>query len=297
MDQLTMLDRKGRIVDRIGEPALHGQIALSPDENRLAAVRRDTEQNDIYVYELTGARRRTRFTLNPRANGTPVWSPDGRRIAFSSEREAGRLDLYVKGALDAGGAEELLYRAPEAPGVRPTDWSPDGRYILLWSTLGSERPQNDVVVVSVADRSSRTLIAGAGFATFSPDGRWVAYWTNKSGQGEIYVRRFDPLGTVADPPEWTVSNGARSIRPLWRGDEIFYRTREQHVAAVRVKAGIAAGAPFSAGVPEPVFPLAAQIQPWDLSKDSQRFILPMPATEAQATAYKIVMNWEAIVEH
>jgi Tol biopolymer transport system component len=151
-DQLTMVDRKGSIVNRIGEAALHGQIALSPDGNRLAAVRRDTEQQDVYIYELMGARRRTRFTLNPRANGAPVWSPDGRRIAFWSEREEGRHDLYVKGALDAGGAEELLYRAPQAPGVQPTDWSPDGRYILLWSTLGSERPQNDVVLVSVADR-------------------------------------------------------------------------------------------------------------------------------------------------
>jgi Tol biopolymer transport system component len=227
-----------------------------------------------------------------------VWSPDGRRIAFWSEREEGRHDLYVKGALDAGGAEELLYRAPQAPGVQPTDWSPDGRYILLWSTLGSERPQNDVVLVSVADRSSRTLIADAGFATFSPDGRWVAYWTNRSGRGEIYVRRFDPMGTVDHPPEWTVSNGARSVRPLWRGDEILYRTREQQVvASVRVKIGIGAGSQFSAGVPELLFPLAAPILPWELSKDGQRFILPLPATEAQATAYKIVLNWAAMVEH
>jgi hypothetical protein len=119
----------------------------------------------------------------------------------------------------------------------------------------------------------------------------------RSGQGEIYVRRFDPMGTVDDPPEWTVSNGARSVRPLWRGDEILYRTREQQVvASVRVKTGIDAGPQFSAGVPELLFPLTAPILPWELSKDGQRFIFPLPATEAQATAYKIVLNWEAMLE-
>lgn len=64
----------------------------------------------------------------------------------------------------------------------------------------------------------------------------------------------------------------------------------------RAKAGNDAGPQFSAGVPEPLFPVRAQIQPWELSKDGQRFILSLPATEAQATAYKIVLNWEAMVE-
>src|SRR5262249_26496070 len=177
----------------------------------------------------------------------------------------------------------------DRPGVQPTDWSPDGRYLLLWSTIGSQKPQNDVVVVTVADRTARTLIAGAGFPSFSPDGRWVAYWTNKSGRGEIYVRPFNPAGAIAEPPEWTVSNGARSIRPLWRGDGIFYRDLEQKFMSVRVKIGAGAAPTISAGVPEPLFPFASPIpiQPWAVSKDRQRFILPMPVSEAQAAAYKI----------
>lgn len=295
-DQLTMLDRKGTIVDRFGEPALHGNVSIAPDQNHVAAVRRDTEQADIYIYELSGARRRTRFTFNPIASGPPLWSPDGHRIAYAAEREAGRRDLYIKGALDAGGAEQLVYRAPEAPGVQPTSWSPDGRYILLWATLGAERPRNDVLLVTVAERSARTLIARAGFATFSPDGRWVAYWTNKSGRGEIYVRRFDPSGEAVNPPEWTVSNGARSVRPLWRGNEIFYRTTgEQHVASVRITVD-EVRRHVSAGVPELLFPIEPGILSWDLTKNGERFLLPLPATEAHATAFKVVLNWEAMVD-
>jgi Tol biopolymer transport system component len=293
-DQLTVFDRRGTIVDRIAEPDVHGQIALSPSENHLAAVHRGADHADIYIHEVTGARRRTRFTFGPPTNGTPVWSPDGRRIAFSSERDGGRLDVYVKAAFTAGGQEERLYQSPDRPGARPTDWSPDGRHILLWSTIGSGRPQNDVVLLSVADGTARTLVAGAGFASFSPDGRWVAYWTNRSGRGEIYVRPFDPSAALADLPEWTVSKGARSIRPLWKGDEIFYRDIEQNIMSVRVKAGGGATPTFVAGVPEPLFPLAQPIQPWAVSTDRQRFILAAPATEAQAAAFRIVQNWELL---
>src|SRR5262249_2446552 len=163
----------------------------------------------------------------------------------------------------------------------------------LWSTIGSQKPQNDVVVVTVADRTARTLIAGAGFPSFSPDGRWVAYWTNKSGRGEIYVRPCNPPGAIAEPPEWTVPTGAASHRagsigPWWRGDEMFYRDLEQKFMSVRVKIGAGAAPTISAGVPEPLFPFASPIpiQPWAVSKDRQRFILPMPVSEAQAAAYK-----------
>jgi hypothetical protein len=124
----------------------------------------------------------------------------------------------------------------------------------------------------------------------------VAYWTNKSGRGEIYVRPFDPAGAMTEPPEWTVSNGARPMRPLWRGDEILYRSQDQSIMSVRVTIGGGAAPTLSAGMPEPLFPLTTPVQAWAVSRDGQRLILPMPASEAQAAAYKIVMNWDSLVE-
>ena len=102
-DQLTMMDRKGTVVDRIGELGTHRQLALSPDEKMLAVQRIEgSEPADLYLYEMTGGRRRTRLTFNPLVDAWPRWSPDGSQIAFASQRVEGKLDLYVKRAFSAG---------------------------------------------------------------------------------------------------------------------------------------------------------------------------------------------------
>jgi hypothetical protein len=200
--QIAWFDRYGEEQAKV---LVHGErlpVSLSPDEKIVAF----TDSRGIWLHELV-RNGDTRFTFPPLRGEAPVWSPDGGRIAFASGG-----DLYVKDS-SSGGQEELLMGKNN---VRPSDWSRDGRYLLYTQIDPKTRADLWILPEPMGKSGGATpipflrteFIESQG--QFSPDGRWIAYVSDESGQHEVYVRPF-PAGAS----KWKVSsNGGREPRFL-----------------------------------------------------------------------------------
>jgi len=133
-------------------------------------------------------------------------------------------------------------------------------------------------------------------ARFSPDGHFISYVSNESGQAEVYVRPFDPStrGSAAAGPKWQIStNGGDGAH--WRrdGKELLYMAPDRTIMSVDVTTSPV----FQAGVPRPLFRSASFAQFWEITSDAQRFLIPVPAGTNAATPYKVVLNWTALLRH
>ena len=194
--QLTWFDRAGRALGTVGEAAPYLNISLSPDERRVAvAMASGSPPNfDIWIIDLA-CNVPLRLTFNPQPEASPVWSPDGSRVAFESAQseQASIRNRLVNGAA----ADEPLLEGSPLPGSRlqnttPSDWSADGRFLAY--TQRTSSTTSDVWVLPLSgDRKAFPLLQ-TGFVeasgAFSPDGRWIAYTTNEAGQPNVYVQPF-----------------------------------------------------------------------------------------------------------
>ncbi|HET9529649.1 MAG TPA: protein kinase [Blastocatellia bacterium] len=282
-NQLTWIDRSGNKLGTVGPPGSYNQLRLSPDEKRVAVIRADPPAitTDIWLIELARGVE-SRLTSDPSREDSPVWSPDGSQIAFSSNRE-GRANLYQKLSSGAGEVEEL-FKSGENKTVM--DWSADGRFILF-RTFGEKTRMDIWVLPTFGDRKPYPFLQsefGETWARFSPDGRWVAYVSNETGMNEVYVREFQ--GSGGKVPIST--GGGGSAR--WRvdGKELFYISGGKLVA-VDVKV---VGSNFEAGVPRVLFEIPRSVG-FEVSGDGQRFLIPIPVEETSPTPITVVLNWTA----
>ena len=287
-NQLAWFGRDGKRLNSVGEPGSHGAVSLSPDKAK-AAISRFDSSRDIWIHDLVRDVA-SRFTFDPAGDLSHTWSPDGRRLAFSSSRD-GAYNLYLKPTSGAGEAE-LLLRNNNNKG--PRDWSRDGRLILF--TEQSPETGWDLWVLPLEGDKKPVPYLQTEFAEvmgqFSPDGRWVAYASNESGRSEIYVQPYP-----ADGGKWQVSTDG-GIQPRWRedGKELFYLTGDDRV----MMAEIEAGETFRAGVPHMLF-RAPGVNPllpenffhYDVSRDGQRFLIDVAAEESEQSPVTIVLNWQA----
>jgi eukaryotic-like serine/threonine-protein kinase len=298
--QLTWFNREGQSSGGSIVAGRSGVVKLSPDGSKVALTRTDEANNqDIWQIDLA-KRLTTRFTFDAASDSQPVWSPDGTRIAWQSNRgEFG--GLYSKLA-DGSGSDELLYTfdAPTPPGL--TDWTRDGRFLVY-------SDQSDIwalpVFAGVKDRKPLPIVQAdrnqAG-AYVSPDQRWVAYLSNESGRQELYVQPFTPGtggATPASPAagKWMLSNGTLGMA-RWRADsrELLFLGSDGGVMAV----DIAPGPVFMASAPTVLFQLPRVIltmsgnpgQIVDVTRDHQRFLLTMPILD-EDSGLNVVLNWQA----
>ena len=283
--QITWFDRQGKKLGTLGDAGLYGGLNLSPDGERLAfrAVDPQTENRDIWVWELRRGVA-TRLTFHEATDRSPVWSPDGTRIAFFSDRD-GTPTIYQKPANGAGEAEPLF----EETGVFfPSHWSRDGRY-LVYTDVRS--PINVFALPLQGDREPIPVTQSEFTETggsLSPDGAWIAYGSNESGSVEIYARPF-PEGEG----RWQVSTDGGRV-PVWSeaGGEIFYFSgNRDKVLAVPVKTGSS----VEAGVPKVLFELEQplpSLSTFDVTADGQRFIMAVPAEEDANPPIIVVTNWQ-----
>jgi Tol biopolymer transport system component len=281
---LVWFDRAGKKLGEVGEPGDYSNPALSPDERRLAVCVRDrqSERRDIWIGDLTRGTT-SRFTFDPADDLNPVWSPDGSRIIFTSERK-GQRDIYEKAASGTGQVQLLL----ESEYFKHTeDWSSDGKFLVY-----NAHPQGSsdvwVLPLSGGDEKARPLLEEAFSehqAQFSPNGRWLAYTSNETGQPQIYVQSFPPAGG-----KWQVSM-AGGLVAKWRrdGKELFYIERNK-LMAVEVNTD---GSTFEAGIPKALFeanfgPILRN--PYLVSGDGQRFLIITPV-EQTTSPITVVLNW------
>jgi Tol biopolymer transport system component len=268
---LTWFDRQGKKVGTSGERGIYRTLSISRDGKRIGVERTDpaTQNKDIWLVDIASGAM-TRFTSDPGWEAFPIFSPDGSRVVFTSNR-SGVYDLYQKASSGAG-TEELFYQSKEGKG--PNSWSPDGRFLIYYS-IGQPTHLRLLAADGPADRQPVPLV-DQQFASvtgrFSPDGHWIAYSSNESGKNEVSVRLFDVATGSAGSPIVVTSGGGRT--PLWRGDgkELYYIGPDGSATAVEVIAGAA----FKTGPPKPLFKVPDGLLFWDVAPDGQRFLMPAP---------------------
>jgi Tol biopolymer transport system component len=281
---LRWYDRAGKMLGVAQPSGFYLNLNLSPDDSRLALDR----DGDCWLLDLKRGGI-SRFTFHPAFQAMPVWSRDGSRIAFTSTRD-GDWNLYQK-LTDGSGEEELLVKSPKVK--LANDWSPDGRFLLYDSD--DTKTGRDLWALRLADRKVFPVLLtefNEHWGRFSPDGKWIAYASNETGQSEIFVRAFlpDDLGKSA---KWHISTGYGGF-PRWRADgkELFYLGANQQMMAVSVKPGTSGQ--FEAGIPRVLFSTRAvvgNISSYVVTSDGQRFLVNEEEEVVSAPA-TVVLNWQ-----
>jgi Tol biopolymer transport system component len=288
--QLTWLDRNGRPRGVVGEPdtTFMNYPELSPDDRTIAVQRVVQANNQVWLMDSLRVAW-SRFTFDTAANVYPLWSPDGTRVVFSSNRN-GVSQLYQK-SFGGTGAEELLRETPNSK--IPQDWSRDGRFLLYSENDPKTGSDLWVLEMTGTERRARAFLNtpfDEMMGKCSPDGRWIAYETNESGRSEIVVTSFpDPNG------HWQVST-AGGKQPRWRADgrELYFIATDGKLMAVPVSLS---GSAFDAGAAVALFQAqivtssAAAHKPQYAVAHDGRFLINQPIKEATATPITLLVNW------
>jgi serine/threonine-protein kinase len=282
--QLVRVDRSGREVELLGEPGMgHRSPAFAPDGQRVAFSIEEDGNRDIWIFDITTASKQ-RLTFEPTPEDNPTWSPLGDRIAFNTDL----LDLsriFIKRTDGAGAAQ------PVTRGVHPA-FSRDGRSLVL--AVFEEDLASDIFRLDLENEAGPELFLDEGFWDFSPrlspDGRYLAYDANSSGNMEIYLRPF-PGGEG----KWQVS-GPGGLDPRWnaQGDRLYYsQGNDLMEVQIRFDPIVNVGTPrklFSWVAPVRRYYWAAPL--FDVAPDGESFVV-VKATKPDAVwqAIVVVENW------
>ncbi|BCS32129.1 hypothetical protein TBR22_A13380 [Luteitalea sp. TBR-22] len=281
--ELVWMDRSGRRVRTLGEPKGFGGLALSPDEKTVATAIGTRPQTDVWLVD-TASGLLTRFTFGSTGH-SPVWSADGRAMFYA--RRSGATSDIVRRPI-TGGAEDVLLE--QAINPLPTDVSPDGKTVV--HTMSVANAAFDIgLLMADGDRRMSAYLSSPAFeseARFSPDGKWMAYQSNESGQSQVYVQTI-PIGGG----KFQIST-AGGARPMWRrdGKELYYLDPDRKLMAVPVKID---GTSFESGAPQALF-TATGASGFVVTRDGQRFLVNVPAGGESAAAgppLTVVTDWQA----
>ena len=284
LQQITIFDREGKEVSKVGEPGLYQGPAFSPDGTHLAVRKNDLKTGSNLIWTMdTGTGKAVAINDNAHPAQAFMWSPDGKYILYTAIRGEGTtvaMGVYRKPA-DGTGSEELLYRHTAAAGLDLTDVSPDGKYLLCGSgavLLVVPLTGTDPLARKAIEFSRGEFDETVG--RFSPDGKFIAYRSDEANplKGEVYVRPFDAATGKPGDGKWQVSKDGVNAMIHWRtdGKEIFFRglnidTNDLVVMSADVSAG-AQG--FQSSAPKVLFklpgPLYGNLN--NIRRDGQRFV-------------------------
>ena len=285
---LVRFDRSGKRVESIPNSEGDDDPRLSPDGKLVAFMRLDPQSHagDIWLLELSRGIS-SRLTTDPGYDWRPVWSPDGNRLLFSSNRK-GPLSIYQR--LMAGGPDELLLTTGNP--LIPTDWSSDGRFVIFEQR--ELKTKSDLWVLPLmGDRKPFPFLQTAFDETegrLSPDGSWIAYTSDESGAEEVYVQKFSGVaGGLASSAEgkWRISTGG-GRSPIWRrdGKELYYVASDLKLIAVEVKGG----STFELGIEKQLFDTRNGNTRSVTTVDGQHFLVRVPAEDGPSPV-TVVVNW------
>ena len=285
--QLVWFDRAGKRIGVLGDPAAYADLELSPDQKRASvSIPGQADRRDLWLYDVARGLR-TRFTFGPAAGMSSIWSPDGNRLAFTSDRK-GHLDIYQKDSSGADTEEPLLEDGFDKV---PMSWSPDGR-MILYDTRGSSIGTSLGVLPLSGNQKPFPLLQSQTNkfeGRFSPDGRWLAYVSDESGRPEVYVAPFPGPGG-----RWQISTGGGAY-PRWRRDgaEIFYLALDRKLMVAGVNSQ---GSRLDVGAVRPLFETrcaGGTRYCYDVSADGQRFLIITAPEQTASTPITVVVNWSA----
>ncbi|MCU1306765.1 MAG: hypothetical protein JWN45_1460 [Acidobacteriaceae bacterium] len=285
--QLVWFDREGKQVGTVGAPTkvTSGQEPhLSPDGKRIA-IKRD---NNIWVIDLA---RETGIRLTSVFSQLPIWSPDGSHVGFQSSIEGTSHRGIAQKAANGVGETELLL-----DGVKfPQNWSPDGRYILFMKR--GVKTRLDIWALQLFGEKKEYPLLNSSFderePQISPDGHWLAYCSDESGNYEIYVQPFTADGKVGVDKRRVSTTGG--TQPVWRrdGHELFFVADSGKMMSVDLKKS---GTELEFGTPKTLFQTHMQnrysiLHEYDASPDGQRFLIGTLIGESKAPPPTVILNW------
>jgi eukaryotic-like serine/threonine-protein kinase len=276
--RLVWVSRNGTEQPLAIPPHAYDSPRISPDGKRIAV----SIGGQIWLCDLSRGTL-TRFTFDGNANNRPVWTPDGKHIAFYSNKE-GILNLFWQKADGSGGLEQLI----SSPTLQvPQSFSPDGQWLAFQNIDAAT--STDIWVLRMRDRKAQPFLRTSfieGNARFSPDGDWLAYVSDESGRSEVYVQSFPGPGAKR---QISTEGGTE---PAWNpnGKELFYRSGDAMMAV-----DVATKPTFVLGNPRMLFagqyvPASVPITNYDVSPDGQKFLMVEPEQRA-ITQINIVQNW------
>ena len=283
--RLVWFDRDGQVEPLPLPPNPYRNAQLSPDGTRLVALIENPDNNDLWVSEVD-RNTLTKLTTHPGNDIRGLWTTDGERIVFLSDREIPGGSLFARAA-DGTSDIESVGSNEDFPGPNPLGWSPAGRRLVFQYGSAENRdigvlslngePKWDVLIATESRELNPTL---------SPDGRWIAYQSNQTGGAEVYVDRFPDLGQ-----RQRVSS-ARGFLPQWSPDgrELFYVGGDRR-RLMRVP--VETGATFNFGTVEQLFQSAGFLGLQDIAPDG-RFLSILPVnTPAERGQQQVVwvQNW------
>jgi Tol biopolymer transport system component len=287
--RLVWVDRQGAVIEEVGEAGDYGDTAISPDGRWLAYVLDQAGGRDLWVRDLRRGVA-SRLTFDPARERGPLFASDSRRVIYSRPNEKDGQSIVARN-LDGTGEETVLLESETA--VQPGSLSAAGDLLVYNS---GDLGENDLWLVDPRrPEGARTIAASAQFyearGTLSPDGRWVAYESNESGNPEIYVRSTTGAG------RWQVSTRGGQ-EPLFGPDgrELFYLSPANELLRVP----ISAGASFEAGMPEPLF--RAALSPtvirrrYLVAPAGDRILTLSPISGVRQPPITIVLNWTAALD-
>jgi serine/threonine-protein kinase len=292
--EAVWVDRQGKVEPLTAEERDFRNPRFSPDGRHLAVGIVVDGNADIWVYDLERDVP-TRLTFDESEDGSPVWSPDGQSIVFSSDRSEGVTNIYRKAADGSGEVEKLSDSQVTA---LAWSWSPDGkRLAIMQQNPGTAL---DLALLSVETGEIEPFLASSFVEyapAFSPDGRYIAYGSNESGNWEAYVRPAD-----GSRGKWQISSGG-GVYPTWSSDgkEIFLGWETGVVQSVAVDTS---GGQFRVSRPAELFSgsfvdLTGQNNMFDVAPDGQRFVLfqgDIVSSDSGHEHVRLVTNWFSELE-
>ncbi len=288
LSRLVWLDRAGKEIGTLGQPAVLGKgFRIAPDGGRAAVAIEDRRigTSDLWVFELARGVS-TRLHSDPVDENTPVWSADGSKVFYRSDRK-GPPDIYEISPGAPGSEREVL----ALQGVQePEDVSRDGRFLVYLND--TQMAASDVWLLPLfGDRKPMPWLKTSFSVTsprFSPDARWIAYESDESGDPEIYVARTEGAG------EKQRLSTAGGRLPRWRrdGKELYYVTPDGFLMAVPMSPGTR----LEARAPVQLFHVEAVIENYDVTPDGSRFLMSTPAEKVRESPIRVIVNWPATLK-
>jgi eukaryotic-like serine/threonine-protein kinase len=285
--QFRWVDRTGKPLGTVGEPAFSAFFHLSPDGRRVAVTHVNPGGTDLWILDVDRGVP-SRFVSRPGMNVSPVWSPDGRTILFASDAPP---NLFRKDASGASGEQRLT----QSPNPQfPMDWSRDGRFILYEEDTAPDNQRSLwILPVTPGGATPRPYLRAAfneGNGQFSPDTRWVAFQSDESGRYEVYIDTFpEPRGKVR------ISTGGGAL-PQWGagGRELFYVSPDSMLMSVGFKLGTGSLEPSAPRALFRLLVIDTDVSPYDAAPDGQRFLV-LESAEHAVRPLTVIVNWPALL--